>query len=67
MTKQTTTTSKPTHRIYIVVGEGKKATWTEIAAAWPHSDGKGYGISASAIPLQGRIVMREIKERPVAD
>ncbi|MEK7342760.1 MAG: hypothetical protein AABZ73_02945 [Pseudomonadota bacterium] len=67
MTEQATTTSKPTHRIYIVVGEGKKAKWTEIAAAWPHSDGKGYGISATAIPLQGRIVMREIKERPRAE
>ena len=50
MTEQTATTSKPTHRIYIVVGEGKKAKWTEIAAAWPHSDGKGYGINEVVPP-----------------
>lgn len=59
-----TTPAKPTHRIFVVTGEGKKAKWTEIAAAWPHGDGKGFAINASAIPLQGRIVMRVITERP---
>ncbi|MES2988719.1 MAG: hypothetical protein V4808_12500 [Pseudomonadota bacterium] len=57
---------KPTHRIYCVEGEGNTARWTEIGAAWPHKDGKGHAISCAAIPLQGRIVMREITERPAA-
>ncbi len=55
--------AKPTHRIFIVTGEGKKAKWTEFGAAWPHRDGSGFSISCTAIPLQGRIVMREITER----
>lgn len=65
MTKQTTL-SKPTHRLYRVEGEGKKARWTEIGAAWPNRDGQGFSITCGAMPLHGRIVMREITERPVA-
>ena len=67
MTNQSTAPAKPTHRIFIVTGEGKKAAWTEIAAAWPHQDGKGFAINATAIPLRGRLVMREIKKHAVAE
>lgn len=65
MTKETTATTgaKPTHRIYIVQGTGDKAKWTEVAAAWPNKDGKGFTIELNAIPLQGRLVMREIKPK----
>jgi hypothetical protein len=59
--------TKPTHRIFVVTGEGKKATWTPIAAAWPHRDGEGFSITCEAIPLQGRIVMRRITERPESE
>lgn len=61
--QQTTIGAKPTHRIYLVTGEGKKAKWTPIAAAWPHRDSKGFSITCDAIPLQGHLVMREITER----
>lgn len=54
-----TETKKPTHRIYAVTGEGKKSTWTPIGACWPHKDGRGFSISCDAIPLQGRIVIRQ--------
>jgi hypothetical protein len=53
---------KPSHRIYIVTGEGDDAQWQEVGAAWPNRDGKGYSISAKNLPL--RIVMREATERP---
>ena len=56
--------AKPTHRIYRVHGDGKSANWTEIGAAWPNKDGQGYSIACHAMPLTGRIVMREITERP---
>ena len=64
MRKSQTETSgtKPTHRIFVVTGEGKKSRWTEIAAAWPHRDGQGFAISCTAIPLNGRIVMRAITD-----
>lgn len=65
MTKQSNTTAiKPSHRIYRVSGEGKSAKWTEIGAAWPNKDGNGFSISCKAVPLEGRIVMRKIAERP---
>ena len=68
MTSETKPTgTKPTHRLYIVTGEGKSAHWKEIAAAWPHRDGKGFTIACDALPLSGQIVMREVKERPAAD
>lgn len=55
---------KPTHRIYRVQGDGQNASWTPIGAAWPNKDGNGFSISCDAVPLQGRIVMRAISERP---
>ena len=63
----TTTNAKPTHRLYHVTGTGKQSSWTEIGAAWPNKDGNGFSISARAIPLEGRIVMRKAKDRPVAN
>lgn len=59
--------AKPTHRIFVVIGEGKTAKWTELGAAWPHRDGSGFSINCTAIPLQGRIVMRAITERDVLE
>lgn len=51
---------KPSHRLYIVTGEGEKAVWRPIGAGWSHGDGKGFNLSCDAVPLQGRIVMRVI-------
>lgn len=57
------TNRKPTHRLYIVTGEGDKANWTEVGAAWPNHDNEGYSITFTALPLAGHLVMRSIKER----
>ncbi|WP_422051174.1 hypothetical protein [Sphingomonas leidyi] len=54
---------KPTHRLYRVTGEGQSAIWTRIGAAWPNKDGMGFSLACEAMPLTGRIVMREIKEQ----
>jgi hypothetical protein len=54
---------KPTHRLYRVLGDGKTAIWTPIGAAWPNKDGLGFSLQCDAIPLQGRLVLREITER----
>ena len=59
--------SKPTHRLYRVVGEGESANWTPIGAAWPNKDGKGFSLTCDAIPLQGRLILRAITERPAAN
>ena len=47
--------------VYVVEDEGKGAFWTKVGAAWPHEDGKGFNISLSAMPLNGRLVVREPK------
>jgi len=58
---------KPTHRLYQVTGDGDQAFWREIGAAWPNKDGHGFSLAYGAFPLSGRVVMREITERPQAD
>lgn len=54
---------KPSHRLYQVIGEGENANWNQIGAAWPNKDGKGFNIACDAVPLSGRMVLREISER----
>lgn len=61
MQMNTTKNTKPTHRLYVVKGDGKEAHWMVVGAAWPNQDGKGFGLALEAIPLGGRIVMREIE------
>ena len=53
--------SRPTHSVYVVEGEGEKSFWTKVGAAWQHADGEGLNISLSAIPLNGRLVVRTPK------
>lgn len=57
------TARQPTHRLYRVLGDGKAAIWTPIGAAWPNKDGLGFSLQCDAIPLQGRLVLRAIRER----
>lgn len=54
----------PTHRLYVVTNNGASSSWREIGAAWPNKDGMGFSLNCAAIPLQGRIVMRAITDRP---
>lgn len=58
---------KPSHRLYLVTGHGKSASWREIGAAWPNKDGQGFSLNCEAMPLQGRIVMRKITEKPASE
>jgi hypothetical protein len=56
--------SQPTLIAYTVKdrGEGKKAIWTRVGAAWPHESGKGFTILLSALPIGDRIVLTEPKK-----
>jgi hypothetical protein len=56
----------PSHIAY-QIREGKdggKDFWTRIGAAWPHKDGKGFNIQLENFPLDGRITLRVISEKP---
>lgn len=50
--------AKPTHNVFVVEGDGEKAYWTKIGAAWQHNDGEGLNVTLSALPVNGRIVIR---------
>lgn len=60
MNKRTTSTT-PTHHVYVVEGEGTNAFWTKIGAAWQHADGNGLNLTLSLLPLDGRVVIRTAK------
>jgi CHC2-type zinc finger protein len=56
--------TRPSHRAYVVEdADGdqpeQKGFWTRIGSAWPHKDGKGLNIVLAALPVGGRIVLRE--------
>ena len=53
----------PTHRAYSVIRrEGQDDYWLNIGLAFPHKDGNGFNIVLQALPLDGKIVCREIAE-----
>ena len=41
----------------------KEAVWNTVGAVWLHKDGKGADVLLHAIPLSGRIVLRERSEK----
>ncbi|UVO28169.1 hypothetical protein [Bradyrhizobium arachidis] len=50
----------PSHDAFVVGGDGRKATWTRVGAAWPNDDGKGFNIViAPGVAVSGKIVLRE--------
>lgn len=38
---------------------GKKSYWTRIGRLFPHKDGKGFDLVLNALPINGRIVIRQ--------
>ena len=59
----TNESKRPTHNIFQVLGDGDKATWLRVGAAWLHADTRGARLAFNSFPLTGRIVMRERTER----
>ena len=64
----TTTNNKPTHEVHHVTGEGDKARWTRIGAAWTHKDGNGFNLALNYLPLtqDGHLVVRKVKPKQEA-
>lgn len=53
----------PTHRVYTVIQrDGQDDFWLNIGLAFPHKDGNGFNIVLQALPLDGKIVCREITD-----
>jgi hypothetical protein len=55
-------TNRPTHRVYAIRKVGDKGYWSEIGAAWANTDGKGFNIRLTLMPMgEADIVIREIE------
>lgn len=39
-----------------------KAHWTKVGSAWSHKDGKGANIKLDSVPVDGVIVLRELRD-----
>ena len=53
----------PTHRAYSVIRrEGQDDYWLNLGLVFPHKDGNGFNLILQALPLDGKIVCREITE-----
>ena len=58
----------PTHRAYSVIRrDGQDDYWLNIGLAFPHKDGNGFNIVLQALPLDGKIVCREINNEESED
>ena len=62
--------NKPSQGVYIVIeatDSQKKPLWKKIGAAWAHQDGKGFGITLDALPINGKLTMRVPGEKQPQD
>jgi hypothetical protein len=58
----------PSHRVYTVIRrEGQDDYWLNIGLAFLHKDGNGFNIVLQALPLDGKIVCREISDDEPAE
>lgn len=57
--RQAMSGNMPSHKVFAVDGEGDEAFWTRVGSAWQNKDGKGYNIVLQALPVNGRLVLRE--------
>ena len=44
------------------IEDGRKSVWNKIGAAWSHKDGQGYEVRMDAYPVDGRIVLRTVRD-----
>lgn len=59
-----TESKKPDMAAYVVRDrEDKKANWREIGVAFQHKDGKGFDLLLDAVPVNGRVVLRDIEDK----
>lgn len=45
------------------IDDGRNSVWSKIGAAWSHKDGQGYEIRMDALPVDGRVVLRTVKDK----
>ncbi len=59
--------SQPAYKVFVVEDRGDSQEgdgfWTRVGSAWNHKDGKGLNVVLSALPINGRLVLREFTEK----
>ena len=40
-----------------------KGFWNRVGAAWAHKDGQGFDVSLDSMPINGRITLREQRDK----
>jgi hypothetical protein len=40
-------------------GGGERTAWTRLGVAWAHKDGEGLNVTLTALPVDGRLVIRK--------
>ena len=56
-----TEAKQPTHRVYSVIRrEGQDDFWLNLGLVFSHKDGKGFNLMLQALPIDGKLVCREI-------
>lgn len=59
---------RPSHKAFVVEGDGDGAFWHRCGSAWPHKDGKGLNVQiASGLAVSGRLVLREFTDDDVKE
>lgn len=57
---------KPTHIAYEVRDpeyNSREPLISRIGAVWPHKDGEGYDVILNANPVNGRVMLRTVRDR----
>lgn len=54
---------RPSHELFVVQEDNGKTRWFKIGAAWLNKDKKGANLFFEALPLTGKVVMREVTEK----
>jgi hypothetical protein len=63
----TSTSNRPTHRLFAVTKSGQKKFWQPIGALFQHNDGKGFNLALDYLPLNNAdLVVREISDESQA-
>lgn len=54
---------QPSFRAYTIIKrEGQDDFWLAIGAAFMHQDGDGYNVVLQALPIDGKVVLRQPKD-----
>ena len=66
--RSTMSGERPSHKAFVVEGEGDSAFWHRCGSAWPHKDGKGLNVQiATGLAVSGRLVLREYTDDDVKE